>query len=104
MGLILWLGLLICAVVGYRAQRLKWTHGAAIFLITLPIVFVRFESAAKLLDAQGISREGLWGLEQFLQSWFTAAILWSLALLVGTWIGSRRRMKKALQTDLNESR
>lgn len=96
MGLLLWVGLLGSAIVGCRADRLKTAHAVGILLATLLLVFVRFEMFAKQMAAQGLSADGIWGWDQFLFSWLTAAAMWGFALLIGAWIGSRRRLKKAL--------
>lgn len=95
MGLLLLMGLLACAVIGFRARQLKWSHGFGILAITLLLVFVRFESLSKNMTVEGLPTEGIW--QHFLSSWLIAAGLWGLSFLSAAWLGAQRRLRRKVR-------
>jgi hypothetical protein len=90
-----WLGLLICAIFGYRIVRLQPKHGVFIAIGGAVALFLIRETAVKRMIATGIADHNP-PTEWLLTVYGTTFMWWSLAFLAFFWFGSRRRLKGAI--------
>jgi len=92
-----WIGVLVCAISGYRTVRLKPRHGVYIAIGAVVAVFLIHETALKRMAATGISAPQPFTPVELFSLWAFTCLWWALAFLALMWLGSRRRIKAAME-------
>jgi uncharacterized membrane protein YfcA len=90
------IGIVALFIVSFRAEKLTQKH--FIWILTIAIIHVAFqtETAHKKMLSLGMRFE--WSTIAFIDATIFCVLVLTASLLLGAWLGSRRRTKKIMKT------